>query len=254
MARRARRSAAAAGDRRAGCSMPVQLVAPAARHASRRQPLHAVLRDAAAALHVRAPRSKAATVLVLAGVLAASCVLIANVIDTYADTPTDYLLTAGLVVAAPILLGRVLRHRSRLNRDAAREAPSGCERERAEQAEQAAAEEERTRIAGELHDVVAHAMSAMVVQAVRRPAARRARPGARRRGVPRRRDERPRGADRDPPPARRAAPRGRGDRARAAAVACATSPRSCASAQAAGLPVELRRRGRGARRCRPAST
>jgi signal transduction histidine kinase len=68
-----------------------------------------------------------------------------------------------LLVGAPILVGRVLRHRARLNRTLV-EKRRRLERERLEGAA-VAAEEERTRIAGELHDVVAHALSAMVVQA-----------------------------------------------------------------------------------------
>jgi signal transduction histidine kinase len=102
------------------------------------------------------------TVLVLSG-YSLAMVLITNITDTYEDTPTDYLLTAGLLVAAPVIIGRVLRHRTRLNRTL-HEKRERLERERAESAV-AAAEEERTRIAGELHDVVAHALSAMVVQA-----------------------------------------------------------------------------------------
>src|SRR4051794_27824650 len=71
---------------------------------------------------------------------------------------------AGLILlAAPLLIGRVMRHRSRLNR-ALRARTRQLDDERAARAEQAMIEE-RTRIAGELHDVVAHALSAMVVQA-----------------------------------------------------------------------------------------
>jgi signal transduction histidine kinase len=71
---------------------------------------------------------------------------------------------AGLIlITAPLLIGRVMRHRSRLNR-ALRTRTRQLEEERAARAEQAMLEE-RTRIAGELHDVVAHALSAMVVQA-----------------------------------------------------------------------------------------
>ena len=71
---------------------------------------------------------------------------------------------AGLIlISAPLLVGRVMRHRSRLNR-ALRARTRQLEEERSARAE-AAMLEERTRIAGELHDVVAHALSAMVVQA-----------------------------------------------------------------------------------------
>ena len=73
-----------------------------------------------------------------------------------------------------MLFGQLLRNRQRLNQALPRRARRD-ERGRAAEAE-AAAQEERTRIAGELHDVVAHALSAMTVQAVRRAPARRADP------------------------------------------------------------------------------
>src|SRR3954470_16175779 len=91
------------------------------------------------------------------------CMLIAESTDDYNDTLGNFLLTAVLLVGGPILVGRVLRHRARLNRTLV-EKTRRLERERVESAA-VAAEEERTRIAGELHDVVAHALSAMVVQA-----------------------------------------------------------------------------------------
>jgi signal transduction histidine kinase len=94
---------------------------------------------------------------------AAACAVTSEAIDAYDDAPTSYLLSVGAVVFGPALLGRVLRNRSRLNR-ALREKARGLERDRASRAA-AAASEERTRIASELHDVVAHALSAMVVQA-----------------------------------------------------------------------------------------
>ena len=84
-------------------------------------------------------------------------------VDTFDDSLGNYVVSAGALIFGPVLLGRVLRNRARLNQ-ALREKAARLERERGEQAA-AAAVEERTRIAGELHDVVAHALSAMVIQA-----------------------------------------------------------------------------------------
>jgi signal transduction histidine kinase len=97
------------------------------------------------------------------GVYAGAFLLWANVTDDYADTPTDYVITLALLGAAPIIVGRVIRHRSRLHRTL-RDKKERIEQERVVSAA-AAAQEERARIAAELHDVVAHALSAMVVQA-----------------------------------------------------------------------------------------
>jgi signal transduction histidine kinase len=96
-------------------------------------------------------------------VYAAVCMGIAQSTDDFDDTIGNYLLTLVFLVGAPILVGRVLRHRARLNRTLV-EKRRRLERERVERAG-IAATQERTRIAGELHDVVAHALSAMVVQA-----------------------------------------------------------------------------------------
>ena len=88
---------------------------------------------------------------------------IAQVIDPYPSAVMDF-VTGGLVIACgPILLGRVIRSRSELNRTLRSKAEQ-LRLARRDEAERAAVEE-RSRIAGELHDVVAHAMSAMVIQA-----------------------------------------------------------------------------------------
>jgi signal transduction histidine kinase len=79
------------------------------------------------------------------------------------ETIGNYIISIGALVVAPIVIGRVIRSRARLNQ-ALREKAARLEEERAHRAATAAVEE-RSRIAGELHDVVAHALSAMVVQA-----------------------------------------------------------------------------------------
>jgi signal transduction histidine kinase len=75
----------------------------------------------------------------------------------------DLLGTSVFFVALPVSIGRALENRRLLTRELALKA-ARLEQEREEEAVAAVAEE-RARIAGELHDVVAHALSAMVVQA-----------------------------------------------------------------------------------------
>ena len=86
-----------------------------------------------------------------------------STVDDFHDGATSYLSTTCLVGGGPILFGQALRNRARLNH-ALHAKAKRAERERAAAAD-AAALGERTRIAGELHDVVAHALSAMTVQA-----------------------------------------------------------------------------------------
>jgi signal transduction histidine kinase len=97
--------------------------------------------------------------------LAAGTVLtiLSTTLETSDNTLANSLSTAAFAVWAPLILGRFMRHRARLHATL-REKAASLEAERAHRAAAAAADE-RTRIAGELHDVVAHALSAMVVQA-----------------------------------------------------------------------------------------
>jgi signal transduction histidine kinase len=84
-------------------------------------------------------------------------------VDQTGGAADDYLYGGLLLVMAPLLLGRIMHNRAGLNR-ALEEKTRRLEHERAQRAAEAVAGE-RARIAGELHDVVAHALSAMVVQA-----------------------------------------------------------------------------------------
>jgi signal transduction histidine kinase len=99
----------------------------------------------------------------VAFLLGAAVIALSVLTNTHENDPASFVFSITFVVAAPMLFGHLLRNRARLN-EALREKAGRAERLRAEQAEAAAAEE-RTRIAGELHDVVAHALSAMTVQA-----------------------------------------------------------------------------------------
>ncbi len=95
----------------------------------------------------------------IGAVLAAAGVLA----DPAQNQDGAFLFAPVSTIGAPMLFGQLLRNRTRLNL-ALRERARRDERGRAAEAE-AAAQQERTRIASELHDVVAHALSAMTVQA-----------------------------------------------------------------------------------------
>jgi signal transduction histidine kinase len=83
--------------------------------------------------------------------------------DAPGDVASGIAWVAIVPVGIPALLGRVLRSRNALNRRLDEQARE-IERNRAER-EQAAVLSERSRIARELHDVVAHDVSVMLVQA-----------------------------------------------------------------------------------------
>ena len=87
------------------------------------------------------------------------------------NTLPDVAASWAVVVAVPFAAGRAISSRAALTRELQANA-SRLEREQEERARQAAAEE-RNRIARELHDVVAHSVSVMVIQtqAARRIAA-----------------------------------------------------------------------------------
>jgi signal transduction histidine kinase len=99
----------------------------------------------------------------IAFLLGASIVAVTVLVDPEPNDPASFVFSISFIAGAPMVFGHLQRNRARLNQ-ALRDKAGRAERLRAEQADAAAAEE-RTRIAGELHDVVAHALSAMTVQA-----------------------------------------------------------------------------------------
>ena len=77
--------------------------------------------------------------------------------------PEDFLFVATIVIGGPVLLGRLVRARLKLNQ-ALRDKAAAAEDEREAKAAAAVAGE-RARIAGELHQMVSDALASMVVQA-----------------------------------------------------------------------------------------
>ncbi len=99
---------------------------------------------------------------------------VACALTPHQSTVVDVLATWGLFIAGPYVGGRTAENRGALTR----ELKANAERLHREQETRArsAAAEERTRIARELHDVIAHSVSVMVIQTA---AARRVAPGDR---------------------------------------------------------------------------
>lgn len=109
-----------------------------------------------AAAHLPARRA------VWAGALALACVEMVNLLDRTATAP-DKVFTALVLVGAPWLAGRALRHQ----RGHSTELSVLNDRLRLERDERAraAVAAERARTARDLHDVIAHSVSVMIVQA-----------------------------------------------------------------------------------------
>jgi signal transduction histidine kinase len=97
------------------------------------------------------------------GALGAALELTSTVLDHYPNNAGKLVLTPVLLVGGPIFVGRAIRDRRALNA-ALRRRAAEVEAERAARAQEAVLEE-RAQMAEELHDVIAHSLSAMVVQA-----------------------------------------------------------------------------------------
>ncbi len=117
-------------------------------------------------VYAMAARESRRRVLVGVGISLATIVVVTLTLDRRLEDTSlagQLLVGIGFFVVAPVFAGRLLHSRLRLNH--ALEAKAGrAAAARDERAAEAAAAE-RTRIAGELHDLVAHALGAMTVQA-----------------------------------------------------------------------------------------
>ncbi len=156
-----------------------------------------------------------------------------------------------------VLERRVLRRGVLLRLDAcgtagstsssSRSAPPTLERERDEEAKRAVADE-RLRIAQELHDVVAHSMGVIAVQAGVGAHVIDTDPAEAKKSLEAISDDEPLDAHRDPPPARRAARRRARRRVPARARASPTSTGSSPTSTAPASPVDVHGRRRARRR------
>jgi signal transduction histidine kinase len=100
---------------------------------------------------------------------------ISILVDRPPGGPEDFLFAATIVIAGPVLLGRLMRSRAKLNQ-ALRDKAAAAEDDREARAA-AAVTRERERIAGELHQLVSDALAAMVGQAATAEELARSRPG-----------------------------------------------------------------------------
>jgi signal transduction histidine kinase len=95
----------------------------------------------------------------------AGLVLAISAAAEYADRPgrwVDPVIDAAVVVGVPVLLGLVIRTTQELHRQA--DAKAATQRQQRDWESRAARAEERSAIARELHDVVAHHIASMVLR------------------------------------------------------------------------------------------
>ena len=164
---------------------------------------------------------------VVGAVVTAGTVLAGDVPKLLAGDPVEDVVPAWLFLAAIWGLGRWIRSRRRETDDLAARAAQ-AEQDRAAHAAQAVADE-RARIARELHDLVAHSMGVIVIQAQAGQRAVDAEPDAARAALSAIESVRPAGAGGDAPAAGPADQSGRRlDHARSPACAgSTTSSRRC---------------------------
>jgi signal transduction histidine kinase len=110
-----------------------------------------------AGAHLQARRAIATLALLIA------TVVVATLVDDYNEAASDVAFIGIVILAGPALLGWLIGSHTRLS-DELRRRNEQLEREREARAQRAVADE-RARIARELHDVMAHSVSVMVIQA-----------------------------------------------------------------------------------------